>query len=286
MEITRDALARVACNDAFSSLSVGAQALYFRLVLTADSAGVVLIPKCLERFIGAPKGSLAELETGGYIALLAEGGCEILKGKPAPVQEKKDRERAQTRERVRRYRERKRVKAAEEAKAETTKETSNGVTPCNADVTPALAPSFLPPSSPSLPFPTPLSNTPPISPLKISSTPIISSSSLRYAERVQAMAKHFWDRSLHRYELQEILWLADRLVHRRGVDEEMGEDDMELLEVAFMASAEAGACSIAYLRGVYANWHRGGILTSDEYWENEVRRDGVGASVGSSVAHK
>ena len=119
-------------------------------------------------------------------------------------------------------------------------------------------------------------NIPPISPLKISSTPIISSSSLLYGARVQALAKHFWNRSLRPYELKELLWTADRLVQRRGEDARMGEDDMELLEIAFIASVEAGAYSLSYLRGVYGKWHENGILTSDAYWTNEVHRRGAG----------
>ena len=76
--------------------------------------------------------------------------------------------------------------------------------------------------------------------------------------------------------------MAERLALRRGREASVGEDDMELLEIAFMASADAGAHSLSYLRGVYTNWHKSGILTSDAYWENEVHRDGVLKSLGHS----
>lgn len=247
-------------TDAFASLSFEAQTLYFHLAVAADGARVVAKPKRILRGIGASEEALDALISERYIAMREDGTCRVLEGKKA--EERKERTRAQTRERVRRYRERKRAERARAAEIALHSVTS-------------LAPSFLPPSSPSLPSPTPLSNTPPITPLKISSTQENLSSSSFWGARVQAMAKHFWDRSLRRYELKEVLWLADLLVRRRGGEEEMCEDDMELLEIAFGASADAGACSIAYLRGVYANWYRGGILTSDEYWENEVRRDGV-----------
>ena len=90
------------------------------------------------------------------------------------------------------------------------------------------------------------------------------------------MARRFWDRDLRSYELDSVLWIAERLLRRYDeVDEGIREDDMELLEIAFNASAEAGVCSIAYLRGVYGNWRKNGISTSEDYWNHELKRDGV-----------
>ena len=248
-------------TDAFASLSFEAQTLYFHLAVAADGARVVAKPKRILRGIGASEEALDVLISERYIAMLEDGTCRVLEGKKA--EERKERTRAQTRERVRRYRERKRAERARAAEIALHSVTSP-------------APSFLPSSSPSLPSPTPLSNTPPITPLKISSTQENLSSSSFWGARVQAMARRFWDRDLRSYELDSVLWIAERLLRRYDeVDEGIREDDMELLEIAFNASAEAGVCSIAYLRGVYGNWRKNGISTSDDYWNHELKRDGV-----------
>ncbi len=51
------------------------------------------------------------------------------------------------------------------------------------------------------------------------------------------------------------------------------ESDSELIEIAFKAAAESGNMNVAYIDGIFKNWHRGGIRTIDDYWSNEADRD-------------
>ena len=53
----------------------------------------------------------------------------------------------------------------------------------------------------------------------------------------------------------------------------MTEEDVELLEIALKAAAEAARPTLTYLRGVYRHWFRKRILSPNTYWEREVDRD-------------
>ena len=61
----------------------------------------------------------------------------------------------------------------------------------------------------------------------------------------------------------------------KGKETLLSLEDLELLEIAFKASADAGAMNVSYIRGVYANWHQRHILTPDDYWDHEIRRDKI-----------
>jgi len=56
-------------------------------------------------------------------------------------------------------------------------------------------------------------------------------------------------------------------------DVDIIDGDVELLEIAFKLSAEAGAQHISYIRGIYEHWGARGICSPDDYWENEADRD-------------
>lgn len=85
----------------------------------------------------------------------------------------------------------------------------------------------------------------------------------------------YWGRKLRKYEKSEIFELSEGHARLRGADAELDAGDVELLEIAFKASAEAGACSVAYIRGIFDHWRANAIYTPDDYWTNEVRRDGA-----------
>lgn len=63
----------VIASDAFLSLSVQAQCLYFHLNLYADDEGFVQNPKMIMRILDSPQANLEELEQSGYILRFPSG---------------------------------------------------------------------------------------------------------------------------------------------------------------------------------------------------------------------
>ena len=59
----------------------------------------------------------------------------------------------------------------------------------------------------------------------------------------------------------------------RGGSPALNDGDIELLDIAFKYSAEAGSPNVGYIRGVFSNWKSAEVYTSEEYWEHEVQRD-------------
>lgn len=260
---------KVTGSDEFAALTFEAQALYLQLCMAADDDGFVSAPKRVQRAIGASINALDELKDADYIAFNDGGGCMITHWYQDNDQD--DVRREKNRERVRRFRARQK-----EEHAASEPPCNNDVTPCNVTVTlhsiTPPSPSSLPLSSPSLPSPcTPIYYSP-YNPPHISPTPI-SSSSLLYRARAQELAVRYWGRKLRKYEKSEIVELSEGLVRLRGPEAELSDGDVELLEIAFKASAKSGAENVAYIRGIYERWGARGIRTPDDYWAHEAERD-------------
>ncbi|MBQ8908316.1 MAG: DnaD domain protein, partial [Clostridia bacterium] len=102
-----------------------------------------------------------------------------------------------------------------------------------------------------------------------------SSFDILFKARAQALAVKYWGRKLRKYEKAEIFETSVDFVHLKGREVQLSLSDVELLEIAFKASADAGAPNVSYIRGVYSNWRQKRIFTPDDYWENEVKRDHV-----------
>lgn len=82
---------------------------------------------------------------------------------------------------------------------------------------------------------------------------------------------------MKKYEKEELYILsADIASQRESCDPEdvrLEEQDIELLDIAFSASAKAGVFSLSYIRGIFENWKAKGIKSPDEYWGSEAERD-------------
>jgi len=94
-----------------------------------------------------------------------------------------------------------------------------------------------------------------------------------FSARAQEFSVEYWGRKLKKYEKSEIYELSEGLARQRGPNAELNDGDVELLEIAFKLSAEAGAQHISYIRGIYEHWGARGICSPDDYWENEADRD-------------
>ena len=100
-----------------------------------------------------------------------------------------------------------------------------------------------------------------------------SSSSKCVRDALAKCASRFWGRRLRRYEREELCYLVSSHA-RLGKENELPISEIEeLLEIAFQASAEANACNVGYVRGIYLNFDRKGIRTPDDYATAEFKRD-------------
>lgn len=274
---------KVTESDAFAELSFEAQALYFQLSLAADASGFVSTPKKVQKGMGASSAALEELAGGDYLVFYESGACAITAWEGGCAEEQKAKEdtfrtervKAQTRERVKRYRARKKEAARKEKEAVCNAPVTAGNAPVTESNAKAPLPLFSPPSSPLSSFPrTPILFSPYDPPQSTPSPPSSSSSKNLFRARAEEMAVRYWDRKLGKYEKDEIydlaMWLAEE---REGRGAALTEEDAELLEIALKAAAEAARPTLTYLRGVYRHWFRKRILTPNTYWDREVDRD-------------
>ena len=288
---------KVTGSDGFAELSFEAQALYLQLSMTADDEGFVSAPKKVQRGIGASINALDELEEKGYLVFFDTGACVIAhwnqnnhineKRRKATVhaeelsllwldengvyhmyEDVEGEERDELAE----------IETKTEAEAEkpTCMQTAYKLhANCMQTACKTPAPLFSPPFSPLSSFPqTPIYYSP-YNPPQNAPTPLSSSFDILFKARAQALAVKYWGRKLRKYEKAEIFETSVDFVHLKGREVQLSLSDVELLEIAFKASADAGAPNVSYIRGVYSNWRQKRIFTPDDYWENEVKRDHV-----------
>ena len=156
---------KVVGSDAFAELSFEAQALYLQLCMAADDEGFVSSPKRIQSSIGAASDTLSALEEAGFLITFDSGVCVIVHFcQSNHISEKRKKATEHANELAELYLDEdgvyhKKEKCEEKAAAEVPayKLHANCIqTASNLQAKP-LPPSFLPPSSPSLPSPTPLS---------------------------------------------------------------------------------------------------------------------------------
>ena len=97
---------------------------------------------------------------------------------------------------------------------------------------------------------------------------------------VSTFCGKYFGREATEYEQEQIKGMIGSMHHVPGEPVppfRFGDEENELLQIAFEAAAKAGSLNIGYIEGVFRNYWRRGIHTPDDYYDQEIKREGVRA---------
>ena len=248
-------------SDAFLDMPTSAQALYFHLSMRADDDGFINNPKKIQRMIGTADDDLKLLVAKRFL-IPFDSGVVVIKHWKIHNYIRNDRYKPTI------YQEEKNSLEIKENNAYTERLTSGIPTDNQMETQVRLGKDRLELGKVSLE----------------SGGGGDSSYSISRTREEEELLKtslstfcgKYFGRDATEYEQEQVREMIGSMHHVPGEPIppfRFGDEENELLQIAFEAAAKAGSLNVGYIEGVFRNYWRRGIHTPDDYYDQEIKRE-------------